>query len=135
MEAAVRVLVVHNRPLVYEGIRAVLEASGEFVLVGSASEVGEAEEMCTELQPDVLLIDLPRGEAEADRSLEELSEAISTVPVMVLSSRCSPHCLRRATSIGVRGFVCELAPPEELIRALRAVAGATVSLTRRPRNG
>ncbi|MFP4407382.1 MAG: LuxR C-terminal-related transcriptional regulator [Spirochaetaceae bacterium] len=122
MESRVRVVVIHNRPLVYEGVRAVLEASGEFTLLGSAREIGEAGELCAELEPDVLLVDLPRAPAEVDDVLSELSRSVSSVPVVVLSSHCSPHSLRRATSLAIRGFVCELAPPEELVLALRSVA-------------
>jgi CheY-like chemotaxis protein len=58
MDNTIRVLLADDHPLVRAGIRATLVAEGDFALVGEASSGDEAQRMCAEFKPDVLLLDV-----------------------------------------------------------------------------
>jgi DNA-binding NarL/FixJ family response regulator len=72
---AVRVLIVDDHPVVREGLRAVLSAEPDIVVVGETGNGDEALLLATELTPDVVLMDLRLGGVDASRRRPALSQA------------------------------------------------------------
>ena len=58
MADPIRVLLADDHPLVRAGIRAAVWAETDVALIGEATDRHQAQRMCLELQPDVLLLDL-----------------------------------------------------------------------------
>ncbi len=54
----ITLLLADDHPVVRAGIRATLVAEGDFALVGEAASGDEAQRMCAEFKPDVLLLDI-----------------------------------------------------------------------------
>ena len=94
MSQAIRLLIADDHPVVRDGLRGILEASGEFEVAGEASNGREAVDRAAALQPDVvpaikagatgyLLKDsppdeLPRGVRAAARGEAVLSPSVAT---------------------------------------------------------
>jgi len=53
-----RVLIVEDHKIMRDGIKALLDRSGEFTVVGDAETGTEAVQICTEVHPDVVLMDI-----------------------------------------------------------------------------
>jgi len=119
VEAAIRVLGVHIRPLLFEGAKAVLAGEERFDIVGLTTSVAETTALATAGRADVLLVGLEGGEGDADR-LRELRDALPAIPIVALSYRCTRQAIRRATQLGATAFVCEGSPCAHLPEALRA---------------
>lgn len=110
-----------------------LERSGRFDVVGEA-ETGEAAvELCTELAPDIALLDIRYGARagyagidglEAARQLTENAPAIA---IVVLTMHDNADYLRAAIAAGARGFIAKDASREELLGALEQVQGGGVA--------
>lgn len=116
-----RVVVVDDHPLVWEGLKAVLESERDIEPVGRAGSGREAEQLFPRLQPDIALVDLRLpGEYGLDiiRKLRPLRQECRFI---VLTSFADRDDIRRAMEAGVDGYILKEALPEEMIAALRLV--------------
>ena len=69
-----RLLLADDHDLVREGIRAVLEGEPDLLVVGEAANGREAVELCKELRPDLVLMDVRMPEMDglaATRAVKE----------------------------------------------------------------
>lgn len=121
-EEVVDVLVVDDQELVRGGLRRILRRRDGFVV----SECADGDEVPAALaahRPDVVLMDLRMkriGGIEATRTLRAFPDA---PPVLVLTTFDDDQLLSGALRAGAAGFILKDSPAEDLIRAVRTVAG------------
>lgn len=117
-----KVVVVDDHPLVYEGIRAVLEAEKDFEMVGWACGGQDVERLFTRFQPDLALIDLRLpGEYGLD-IVKKGREFTPKCRFVILTTFAQADDIRQAISAGVDGYILKEALPEEMVSALRLVS-------------
>ena len=82
-----RVLIVEDHKIMRDGIKALLDRSSEFAVVGDVETGTEAIQICAEIRPDIVLMDigLP-GLNGVDSTAELLRHCPQPVPVLVLES-------------------------------------------------
>jgi DNA-binding NarL/FixJ family response regulator len=132
---SIRVVLADDETMIRVGLRMVVEAEPDIEVVGEAADGEEAVQVVSRLKPDVALLDIrmPRldGIAAAQRLLEEGSRS----RVLMLTTFDSSEYLYGALRAGTSGFLLKEAPPEQLVQAIRVVAGGDAllapSLTRR----
>lgn len=115
------VLIADDHPLFRKGLRALLSATPDIVIVGEATTGQEAVELAAELQPDVILMDLQMpgiNGVEATRQILHTSPHIRILVVTLFEDDASVFTALRA---GARGYVLKDAQEEEMLRAIRAV--------------
>ncbi|WP_338764941.1 response regulator transcription factor [Nocardia vulneris] len=121
-EDAVTVLVVDDQELVRGGLRRILRRRDGFVV----SECADGDEVLAAVaaeRPDVVLMDLRMkriGGIDATRILRARDGA---PPVLVLTTFDDDQLLSGALRAGAAGFILKDSPAEDLIRAVRTVAG------------
>lgn len=115
---AVTVVVADDEPHVIEYLSAVLHLEG-LVLVGTANDADSAVREVTQLQPDVVLLDLhmPGGGLQAAQLIGSL--APSTRIVVFSADADEPEVLSLLES-GIQGYVMKGAPPDRIGEAIRA---------------
>lgn len=118
----IRVLIADDHPIFREGLRRLLEAEREFVVVGEAKDGFEAVQSVEELQPDVLLLDLAMPRASGLTALRELAERRATVRTIMLTAAIEREETIEAFRLGARGVVLKESATEILYKCLRAVA-------------
>lgn len=122
-----RIVIADDHALAREGLRAVLERSGQFVVVGEASSGEEALRLCKQHAPDIALLDIrfgARGEDGGIDGLEaarRLSDTSPQIGIVILTMHETPDYLRAAVAAGARGFITKDATREELLGALDQV--------------
>lgn len=89
---------------------------------GSASSAEEALGMLAEARPDVLLVDFQLPELDGLEMVRAARQVMPELRALVLSSLMDPLALTRVRESGVEGYVEKDVSPEELGRALAAVA-------------
>jgi DNA-binding NarL/FixJ family response regulator len=117
-----RVLIVDDHEILRDGLRRILESSGEVEVVGEAGDGRAAVEAARRLQPDVTLMDvwLPGlSGIEATRAL--LSED-PRARVLILSTQERWSAVEEALRAGAAGYALKSAGSRELLRAIEAVA-------------
>jgi DNA-binding NarL/FixJ family response regulator len=119
---AYRVLLVEDHKIMREGIRALLDRSGEFTVVGDAESASEAVQMCGDTRPDVVLMDigLP-GLNGVDTTIELLRQS-PALKVIMLSMYDDEESVVSSIRAGARGYVVKRASSGDLLDALRVVA-------------
>ncbi len=118
----IRVLVIDDHPLVYEGLRQVLAGFADLELVGHARDGEEGLAKIREGGWDVTLLDLSLPGKSGLEVLFELQGRDPASRVLVLSMHAEEHLAVRALRAGAAGYVTKDSDPAELVRAIRQVA-------------
>ena len=117
----IRILIADDHPIFRRGLRGLLEAEPGFVVVGEGSDGEEAVRLATSLQPDVLLLDLSMPGVSGMGALAELAGVSSPVRTIVLTASIEKPDIVKALQLGAAGVVLKTAPPDVLVRSIRAV--------------
>ena len=115
----ITVLLVDDHPVVVEGVRRVLEASGDVSVAGVAHDASGALEQAKALKPDVILLDLRMPGASGVQATRRLREQGVRSAVIILTSYGEQAYVRQALEAGADGYLLKSTPPEELISAIR----------------
>lgn len=120
--AKIRLVLVDDHDLVREGLKRILELSGEFEVVGEAARGDEAVALYRELEPDVIVSDLSMPGADGIDTTLALKALIPGARIMVLTMYSDEHHAARVLQAGASGFVSKDSSSEVLIGAIRQVA-------------
>jgi len=121
-----RVLLADDHALVRSGLRALLEAETDLVVVGEAEDGVVVVEACRKLRPDVVVMDLGMPGRGGINATEDLRTELPETKVVVLTMHDDEAYVRLAQLAGAVGFVLKKSLATELIQAIRAVrAGGT----------
>jgi DNA-binding NarL/FixJ family response regulator len=120
--APLSILLVDDHKLMRDGVKTLLERSGEFRVVGEAESGSDAVTLARKLQPDLVLMDigLP-GMNGIEATTEVLRHCLKT-KVAILSMYDDENSVVSAIRSGARAFVLKKASAAELLDALRTVA-------------
>ena len=122
----IRVLLADDHNMVRESMRRAMEAEG-FVVVGEASDGGEAVQLAADVPADVVLMDVSMpvlGGVEATRQVRALPDAPQ---VVMLTMHSDPDVVRRALQAGAVGYLtkdCSIAEVAEAVRLAASGDGA-----------
>ncbi len=117
-----RVLVVEDHKIMRDGIRALLDRGGEFTVEGEAESGTEAIQVCTEIHPDVVLMDIGLPGLNGVDATTELLRNCPNAKVIILSMYDDEESVVSAIRAGARGYVVKRASAGDLLEALRTVA-------------
>jgi DNA-binding NarL/FixJ family response regulator len=116
-----RVLIADDHMLFRDGLRALLGSAVDTELVGEAATGDEAVSLATNLQPDVVLMDIQMpglNGIEATRSIVQASPRVNVLILTMFDDDASVFAAMRA---GARGYLLKGAKHAETLRAIRAV--------------
>src|SRR6185437_8115885 len=116
----IRILLVDDHAVVREGLRAFLALQDGFEIVGEAADGEEAVERASELEPDVILMDLVMPKRDGVSAMRELRRRGGSAHVIVLTSFLDDDRLLPALEAGAAGYLLKNSQPAELARAIRA---------------
>jgi two-component system response regulator NreC len=120
----IRVLIVDDHAVVRAGLRLLLDAEDDIETVGEAGDAREAVFEVRSSKPDVVLMDVGLGSGKS--GIEATPEMLRELPdtkVLVLSMQDDPRYVREAFAAGASGYVLKEAADNELVTAVREVAG------------
>jgi len=116
------VMLAEDHPVVREGLRAMLEAEGDFQVVGQTGNSSEVGGMVEELHPDVLVLDLIMPGIGGLNALRELARRRLKTRVVVLSMYANEAYVLEALQNGAGAYVLKQSEAAELVRGIREVA-------------
>lgn len=122
MSAPIRVLVADDHALVRAGIRSLVGAMGGVEVVGEASDGHEALRLAQTLRPHVVLMDISMPGLNGLEATARITRELERVRVIVVSMHASEEYASQAFRAGAAGYLLKDAAPDELERAIHAVA-------------
>ena len=127
-DTRIRVLVVDDHPLVRDSMRRVLENTGEFEIVGQASDGEEAVPLVLELRPEVVIMDIIMPGKDGVAACREIVESLPDTRVLMLTASTDDDRVAAAVAAGATGYVIKDAGLPELVEAVRDVAMGRVRI-------
>jgi DNA-binding NarL/FixJ family response regulator len=124
-----RVLVADDQSMVRAGFRLLLSGEPDIDVVAEAANGLEAVEKAARFQPDVVLMDIRMPELDGLEATRRILAADPGARVLILTTFDLDEYIYEALSAGASGFVLKDDPPEQLLEAIRTVAGGDALLS------
>lgn len=124
-----RVQIVDDHFLFAEALGSVIRDLPEYDLVGIAVTGAQAVSMSQDKQPEVILLDYHLPGYSAEQLIPRLRNASPRSRVIILTSDTSQASLIKGIQAGVSGFLTKDRALDDVVQALRAVAGGESILT------
>jgi DNA-binding NarL/FixJ family response regulator len=116
----IRVLIADDHQVVRSGLEQLLATADDIELVGMAADGAEAITLASELEPDIVLMDLSMPGTDGIEATRAITAASTTTQVVVLTSFSDKQRILDALDAGAAGYVLKHAEPDELLDAVRA---------------
>jgi DNA-binding NarL/FixJ family response regulator len=125
----IRALIVDDHPVTREGLRTLLELSGDaaVVVVGEAGSGEEAVEQVVQLEPDVVFMDVRMPGISGIEATKQIRKAHPGTKVILITIDESRGAISEAIQAGVSGYLLKDASADALVDAAKqAVEGRAV---------
>ncbi len=119
----IRVLLADDHNIVREGLRSLLEKDPEIEVVAMADNGRTAVQLARDLRPDVAVLDIAMPEMNGIEATRRIFRDDPQIKVLALSMHSARRFVTEALSAGAKGYLLKDCAAEELVRAIRTVAG------------
>jgi DNA-binding NarL/FixJ family response regulator len=125
----IRIVIADDHTIVREGLRQLLQATGDFTVAGEASDAAETIQRVRELEFDVLLLDVSMPGRSGMDLIKQIRSERPRVRIMVLSMHQEHQYAVRAIRAGASGYLTKESASRDLATALRKVAAGGAYIT------
>ncbi|GAI42971.1 unnamed protein product, partial [marine sediment metagenome] len=123
----IKVLLAEDHVIVREGTSEFVQRESDMEVVGEASDGEEAVKLATELQPDVIVMDIAMPKLNGIEATKRIKELYPSIAVLILTAYDYDQYIFALLEAGAAGYLLKGVRVRELIDAIRAVyAGESV---------
>lgn len=119
----IKIVIADDIPILRQGLEAVLRQDGELEVVGCASDGREAFELCGQLHPDVVLMDMRMPQFDGQYGTQKIKESFPEIKVLVLTTFDDEETVKKAVSSGADGYILKEMDNSQIINSVKAVSG------------
>ena len=116
----IRIMIVDDHLMVRDGLQVFLSVYDDLEVVAQAEDGQQAIELCAQVQPDVILMDILMPKVDGPTATVCILEAFPQVQVIALTSFVEEDLVRQALQAGATGYLLKDVKPEKLAEAIRA---------------
>jgi DNA-binding NarL/FixJ family response regulator len=131
--SSLRLVIADDHSVARRGLRAMLEAETDLVVVGEAVDGQEALDEVRRHHPDVAVLDVRMPNLDGIRACKAIKRDIPETQVLILSAYDDDHYVFGLLEAGATGYVLKDAADAEIIAAVRAAGRCEPYLTPRLR--
>lgn len=123
----IRVLIADDHAMVRVGLKTMLCAFDELEFVGEATNGQMAIEMCDELLPDLVLMDVNMPIVDGVAATYAIHQKRSDIKILALTAHTQDGIVQKVLQAGAIGYVLKSSSPDELVNAIHsAIAGQVI---------
>ena len=119
----IHVLIADDHAIVRQGLKQILSETDDLVVTGEADDGAEALQLARQQPWDVFLLDVSMPNRNGIDTLKQLKKEFPRLPVLILSMHPEEQYAVRALKAGAAGYLTKQSAPEQLVTAIRQVAG------------
>lgn len=119
--AKIRLLISDEHTVLLAGLRKLIEAESDMMVVAEATDGDAAIEHARRADPDVAVVNLTMARAIGFQVIQRLRRLRPRIRVLVLTMNDDPSSGHLILDAGADGYVANRAPPEELLNGIRTV--------------
>lgn len=123
-----RVVLADDHPIMRKGLRLLVNEQADMEVVGEADNGREAIAVALRLRPDVVVMDVSMPELNGLKATEKLKELCPETKILTLTRHSDDGYLQQLLQAGSSGYVLKQSDPDELVRAIHAVASGQTYL-------
>lgn len=127
-ERKIRVALADDQRLLREGLRIILEAAPDMIVVGEAEDGITATTLAAIEQPDVMLMDIRMPRCDGIVATEIIRTTHPSVRIILLTTYGTPELVIEGLHAGAPGYVLKDCSAEDLYASIHAVARGQVLL-------
>ena len=118
-----KIVLADDHEVVRAGFKLILEQTGQFTVVGEAADGNQAYAIAAREKPDVLMMDIsmPPGKSGL-AACEKINHDLPNIRIIITTMYAEAEYLYHALRSGARGYLLKSASPDEMIKAVQAVA-------------
>ena len=124
----IRVLLADDHSIMREGLKVMLEQSGDVEVVGQAKDGEEAVRAASELAPDVIVMDVIMPNKDGVEACREIMESEPNTRVIMLTASTEEDAVIEAVAAGATGYLQKVSGMDRLLRTVRLVAAGEMHL-------
>jgi len=114
-------MIADDHKMIREGLRKLLELTGEVEIIEEADNGKECLKKLKEAKPDVLLLDINMPVMNGLEVLDKLKKKKNKFKILVLTVHNEIEYLMRAVDLGIDGYLLKDSDSTELLRAIKTV--------------
>lgn len=126
--AQLRIFLADDHVVVREGLKALINAQTDMRVIGEAGDGETACQQAEQTQPDIVIMDITMPGLNGVQATVQLKRTCPQIKVLALSVHEDTSYLRQLLAAGAAGYILKHAAADDLIQAIRIVAGGGVYL-------
>ncbi|MEK8129451.1 hybrid sensor histidine kinase/response regulator transcription factor [Paenibacillus filicis] len=120
-DEVIRLLIVDDQPFIRESLHALLKAHKDLEVVGLAENGEQAIQLCEELSPQLILMDLDMPTMNGMTAARILKEKWPHMPILILTAFQDPEQALEVLRSGADGYLLKTTDPRVLAENIRLV--------------
>lgn len=125
----IRVMLVDDHAMVRRGLATFLKVFDDLQLAGEAESGEAAIQLCAEIQPDVILMDMVMPDMNGADATRAIRRKFPQVQVIALTSFKEGELIKNALEAGAIGYLLKDVSADDLVRAIRSAYAGRVTLS------
>jgi DNA-binding NarL/FixJ family response regulator len=117
----IRLLLADDHTVFVEGLRSLLESSGELTVIGEAYDGEEVVQQARDLVPDVVLLDIGMPKQDGVEAAAQIKNNNPAIRIIMLSMNNEPDFILRSVQAGASGYLLKNASKMEIVEAIKKV--------------
>lgn len=116
-------------PVVRSGLKTIIEATKQYRVVADAGDGEKALDHLSRWKPDLAILDIDMPKLSGLDVAKEAAHLSPSTKIIFLSFHRDPFMLRKALSLGAKGYLLKDSAMEEIVLAIRSVVDGQVYIS------
>ena len=121
-DSPITIILADDHPLLRKALKDVLESQPDFRIIAEANDGEEAVKLCTQLKPNVVIMDIGMPKLNGLQATREIKERCPKIIVLVLTVFDDSEHILGIIEAGAAGYLTKNVFGDEVIHAIRGVA-------------